>query len=651
MILRFGSCEYDSVTGRLVRDEQAVYLAPRYRRLLATLAASPGRTVTRQELIEKVWNGQVSDSTINNAVHHLRQKLGGAEGSRLIEGIHSEGYRLNAEPVGTTPDSPSKPAARWRLSGGLGIAAVLLVATAVGLPDGEPRVVSYRLLTDDGLPKRGPLLVCGDTLYFQELTADGYRAMSIPLDGGTPSIVSGLAETEMMDISKTGAVLSVERDGVSEPALYLRPTAKAAPQLISRDLRRAAWSPDGRTVVMGYGTRLAVRRAENAAPIFTAEFPGILDLVRVSPSGDRIRVATADLEGDHRRIWEFQFHNPRPLAVTGERRTISGMTWTADGRYFIYDEMQNYTADLWYIREGKPWLPGHRRTGRLTAGPDRWLYPVASRSANRIFAVGQRARPQLVSRDRRSGRWEPYLGGIPADELDFARDGQWVTYSRLPERTIWISRRDGSGAKQLTDTSMRAEQPHFSPDGRTVAFMGKRSGRPWRIYTVPAIGGRVLEIGKGSAPQGVPTWSSTGDRIAYGEYPSAKPEALMRIHVVEMANGLETALAGSEGLWTARWSPDGRYLLALTRDSRTIKLFDAAAKSWKDLARVNVLDNPCWSKTGEYIYGWATDARGNPEVLRVRVLDGRVETVADLRGFGGADQIWFGLAPDDSLLG
>ena len=65
--------------------------------LLATLAAAPGRVLTRRQLVDRVWGGgyALDDRTVDSHVKALRRKLGdaGADAS-LITAVRGVGFKL-----------------------------------------------------------------------------------------------------------------------------------------------------------------------------------------------------------------------------------------------------------------------------------------------------------------------------------------------------------------------------------------------------------------------------------------------------------------------------------------------------------------------------------------------------------------------------
>ena len=127
--------------------------------ILALLLENPGRTVTREELQEKLWPGDTFvefDAGLNTAMKKLRTALGDAADSpRFIETVPRRGYRFvapvsfpeEAQPVlaaspakrefspgplvnpeSEKPDPPKEPRAKRRWV----IATALIVAAAVG---------------------------------------------------------------------------------------------------------------------------------------------------------------------------------------------------------------------------------------------------------------------------------------------------------------------------------------------------------------------------------------------------------------------------------------------------------------------------------------------------------------------------------------
>ena len=111
------------------------------------------------------------------------------------------------------------------------------------------------------------------------------------------------------------------------------------------------------------------------------------------------------------------------------------------------------------------------------------------------------------------------------------------------------------------------------------------------------------------------------------------------------------AIARLFALVSPRWSPDGRYILAMPLDQSKLMLFDTAAKTWKVLVALPCHD-PVWSHDGRSIYFHDFVAEDQP-VYRVLVPDGKVERVAGLKSVQPLHVLDFrfaGLTPEDIPL-
>ena len=74
--VRFGNVEVDMDSCRVVRCGKPVNLKPMEFKLLLYLFDNQGRRVTKDELLEKVWEGAfVGEGTLSVHIRHLREKL------------------------------------------------------------------------------------------------------------------------------------------------------------------------------------------------------------------------------------------------------------------------------------------------------------------------------------------------------------------------------------------------------------------------------------------------------------------------------------------------------------------------------------------------------------------------------------------------
>lgn len=142
-----------------------------------------------------------------------------------------------------------------------------------------------------------------------------------------------------------------------------------------------------------------------------------------------------------------------------------------------------------------------------------------------------------------------------------------------------------------------------------------------------------------------PTWSPDGNSIAYAD-------KLDELRILDTQTMKSTTVPGPKGLGSPRWSPDGKYLAALSPQLDRVMLFTFATQSWQELASGTGFGWECWSRDGKFVYSMAGDS-----LIRIEVSSHKRENVASLVGFRSTaygqdmwDQGWFGLSPDDTPI-
>jgi DNA-binding response OmpR family regulator len=99
-ILTFGDARVDFTSMEATRSGKAVTLTTQEFKLLKYLASSPGRVISREELLNEVWGYQnyPSTRTVDNHILRLRQKLEPDPAApRFLLTMHGAGYKFSAE--------------------------------------------------------------------------------------------------------------------------------------------------------------------------------------------------------------------------------------------------------------------------------------------------------------------------------------------------------------------------------------------------------------------------------------------------------------------------------------------------------------------------------------------------------------------------
>jgi Tol biopolymer transport system component len=276
--------------------------------------------------------------------------------------------------------------------------------------------------------------------------------------------------------------------------------------------------------------------------------------------------------------------------------------------------------------------------------------PSPSVDGKRLFVIGEQSRGELMRYDSESRLFVTFLSGISAEDLDFSRDGKWVANVTFPEGVLWRSRVDGSERLQLSSLPVKAAMPHWSPDGKRIAFSASTPGKPWQIFLISADGGSPEQLIPSEHDELDANWSPDGESFVFGES-SYSPTS--SIYALDLRTRQVSTLPGPKGLFSPRWSPDGRFIAATSYDLLKLLLFDLTTQTWSELDSGHMHGYPVWSRDAKYLYFSSPLEKGIP-FYRLRVADRKLERVANANlprgvawGFFGA---WTGLAPDDSPL-
>jgi DNA-binding response OmpR family regulator len=83
---------------RVTRNGEKIELSPREFELLQILMTEPGRTFTRSDLCERIWqrDHQYDTRTVEIFIMRLRKKLETKDGANLIQTVRGVGYQMSA---------------------------------------------------------------------------------------------------------------------------------------------------------------------------------------------------------------------------------------------------------------------------------------------------------------------------------------------------------------------------------------------------------------------------------------------------------------------------------------------------------------------------------------------------------------------------
>jgi eukaryotic-like serine/threonine-protein kinase len=572
--------------------------------------------------------------------------------------------RLKRDTTSGKVEAAIAPAAdsksRWPWAAGVFILAILAIAIWWLLaPIPQPKITGNTQITHDGVPK-SHLLTDGVRIYFAESVEAQFKIFEVSANGGEVApITTPFTNVFPADISSDQSELLV--GNMLSEGIYrfsILPLPAGSPRQMSFTARGAAWSPDGKKLVASTGTDLFLAKHDGTDFHKLLSLQGLVANARFSLDSVRIRFSLTDEIDGTSTLWEIRSDG------TGLRPLLPGWNsppqeccgkWTRDGAYYIFQSTNAAGTNLWAMPDKNGILrPGPAAPVQLTTGPISYVDVEPGSDGRKVFTVGSQPRGELQRYDPRSKLFVPFLGGISAGEAEFSRDGQWITYVAYPGDILWRSRADGSERLQLSFPPQHATLPHWSPDGKQIAYVVGEAGKPWKIFLVSAQGGPPQELLPEHLNEVDPSWSPDGTRLIFGRLTSSSGSDVQAIFVADLKTREVSIIPGSEGLFGPRWSPDGRYIAAeVAADQTILKLFDFQTQKWADWAKTEaVIGYDSWSRDGKYLY-FDSQFTDKPVFGRLKFGRSQVERLVDLKGisrFFGPFGQWIGLDPDGSPI-
>jgi Tol biopolymer transport system component len=529
-----------------------------------------------------------------------------------------------------------------------------------------PTVARIIPITNDGQQKltntpydfQSPMVTDGARIFFEEQRATHSAIAEVSTSGGdTELLKTPFRSAQLAAVSPDHSQLllaDMYSETATEMPFYNLPviggTAQRIGDLLAHD---AAWSPSGEWMVFARKDELILTKPDGTPVRKLVAGMGLPWWPRWSPDGKKLRFTISDPRTQANSIWEVfpDGSNLRPLvtAEDGPPTECCG-TWTHDGRYFVFQAIRDNNAAVWMSSERNSGFRSKQDSIRLTTGPMQTYAPLPSIDDKTVYVIGAKHRSELVRYNFRTKTFVPFLTGLSASEVEFSKDGQSIIYVNYPEGTLWRAKADGSSRVQLTSVPFTVWLPRWSPDGTQITFFGGMPGKPWKVYVIPATGGTPESVWPETLNQGDPNWSPDGNSLVFGRLPwktgATEPCA---IYILDLKTRRLSQVEGSEGLFSPRWSPDGKYLMAMKPDSTQILLYSFDLHKWTTVAR-GLLNYASWSGDSKYIYAMDSHLPGVTTWVRIRVGDGKVDTVADLSTVRQIVTAWIGLDADESPI-
>ena len=705
-LLEFGPFRVDPEQRLLLREEEAIPLAPKAFDLLLILLERSGQIVHKDELMELLWPDTfVEESNLGQYVFLIRKALGErAQGSSYIVTVPGRGYRFaqkvrmlprNGKAIEVDPHASqvmSRPPFVEGAVGGNGnhvsdsslaehrlehppgppqtgnsaelpvkwssgrIAVLVLFAAAMGAfavwfllrPVAMPRVARTVHITNFGrVEPFSQALNDGPKVFFAERTGGTRSLAQVPDHGGDATMVWTSVENVVIhDIDRRGSRLLVT-SGNAEMGnpLWIVPTAGGAAQRVDNILANsAAWSPDQQRIVYSRDADLFVANGDGSQSRKLFSGSGVVEYLRWSPDGRRISFTVRDFATSVLSLWE--------IASDGRDAHQISFGWKAPiGRWGEGECCGDWSPDGKYFlfrsrrdRVASVWILSEEKGLFHQHNPPVQLYSSPDRlNQPRFSADGKKIFLIHYHEQRELSRYD-------------VRKQNFVPYlGGMPVRMI-----------------------SFSRDGQWVAYRNETDGSLWRSKLD---GTQALQLTFAPMDGYHPAWSPDGTQIAFdggtrlyvvpaaggiprpllpndgnGIQPSWSPDGESLVFVswpswrqpsirkLDLKTRQSVAIADSEGFENPQWSPDGKYIAASSKKNRKLMLFDCASQSWSELAD-GTPDawGVRWSADSKYVYYQHAFEVEEQPIFRVRVSDRRVEKITSSQQILSADVLTYTL--------
>ena len=468
----------------------------------------------------------------------------------------------------------------------------------------------------------------GDYIFYTQTRSDFSVSTlyNIPTLGGTPKkliedVDSGVTfspDGKQFAFVRHSTTTNADSIIVADTAtLEMQPLIATNQTEFNFFVYRLAWSPDGRKILVGAGTRKSGFVSETAIaevsvadktirPINNKEFFAVGNFAWFS-DGSGFLFTGRETQNSPAQIWRASYPDLDLHQITNDFNDYLDLGISSDGRSVVTLKGDT-SSSVWRVN------PSTGANLQLTS-ESRNLegnYGLVERRDGKLLftrSEGKDSDIWLSDADGRNSRAVLSDPGFSTNPV-LTPDGRYIVFNRQKEKSsrIWRSDADGKNPVQLTDESPEYADfsPQVTPDGKTIIFQRQTSNSEHsNLMKVPVEGGSVEPFySNDELSIFQPRISPDGKRIAYITYALATFEKKLQVATIENG-GFGKVERDIEYNLVERiqWAPDSRSLTVLTNRGGTPNLW---RQPLDGSAAVPVTD----FKSGRiFNFTWAADGR------------------------------------------
>ena len=590
-------------------------IEPKVMHVLTCLVNQPGSVLTKEALIEEVWEGTVvTDYVVSRSISQLRKIFNDSfKSPTYIETVSKSGYRLIApvcgdeqelaRPISSVTIGDSQPELTDAIevvphveSGSmhsaspqtvkafpgktLSLLAVLaILSTWVGsqwLVQKPDAPLTATLLTSTLGLETSPIFSPDGSMvvyvhYDPESRYDIYVKM---LNGESALQLTNHLGSDLYPVwSVDGQRIYFQRVAQGDCALFEIPALGGIERKLMDCKNNQFYlngSPDGSSFLITEKSEGSVERHITLLDAdtykrtqITTPPPSHSDFYPAfSPNGQQIAFIRG-LHGEIGDLYVLPKGGVTPLRLTFDNRNIAGFTWAYDGRSLLFSSNRTGQFRLWEVdiaTGNLNWLPDIATLdpGGPNMSPtgthlayEEWVFEL------NIWELDLKNVDLLENTDLTKSFKRRFASTRSDFQPHYAPNGKQTVFvsNRSGSPELWIGSIDDLSSSLLVSMdSAYLQMPRWSPDGKEIAYEAYWQGHA-QIFTVDASGGKPVHVWPEPKEQRFPNWSHDKQHI----YFSSNRENGWQLWKMD-ASGSTPKRVTHNGGYLAQESPDGNTL-------------------------------------------------------------------------------------------
>ena len=544
-------------------DDNVQVIRPKIMQVLLYLVEHQGETITRKQLIDKVWHGNeyVGEKGLTDAVWQLRKCLDeDPHYSPYIETIPKTGYRLliSSEELGDNSVASQKSALNsitsknklpWVISLlMLVIVSAFLINTFVkdkAVRDSPKEVKQLNQLrgfkSSPSISRDGRYIsfaydAAGLTepphkqfdLFIQELNKPGSEPVNIT-NAGRPVGFSDWSQD-----STRIAYVMIEVDGQCKIKIMTLATreSREVTKCTAKYARGLSWSNNDR--YLAYSDQIDVDKSpgiiiydletgNKRQVTFATKDQFSLDVDATWSRNDDYLVFIRTKGVDNNDLYKVDLQG-NETQVTNIQSSINSFTLGKNDDEFYYSLSADNLDKLWQVNS----VTG--KAVKLNLNENTVIYPTYSAKSNTLAFVRRSLLTNIVAlsldSEKAFDRERAIATNISIDTYpSYAQTSNQIAFisNRSGKNQFWLTDSKQSNIKQLTELNTQIYGTAMSPDGTKVAFTSStEKSRLKQIHILEVETGSIKQLSKNLTDHAPPTWSKDGQFIFTGESNKSK---------------------------------------------------------------------------------------------------------------------------------